>query len=190
MPSARSELGRGGRIASLVSSSGQEWLWHRARASERDGLGPSPNFVDIGGVDECIRTISGTPDHGAMWTKVGEGSDEDAVASTDEFVLHRRIISADAPVLNSHLVAEPGHRLLLAGTPPPSSNPAGAMASPRGGGRRARPAGRGGRNGNDALASGARPEGLRSSGQSTAGPHCFAYRPALESLRYTARTAG
>ena len=133
MPSARSELGRGGRIASLVSSSGQEWLWHRARASERDGLGPSPNFVDIGGVDECIRTISGTPDHGAMWTKVGEGSDEDAVASTDEFVLHRRIISADAPVLNSHLVAEPGHRLLLAGTPPPSSNPAGAMASPRGG---------------------------------------------------------
>ncbi|MDA8289237.1 MAG: hypothetical protein M0014_12470, partial [Actinomycetota bacterium] len=55
-----------------------------------------------------------TPDHGAMWTKVGEGSDEDAVASTDEFVLRRRIISADAPVLNSHLVAEPGHRLLLA----------------------------------------------------------------------------
>ncbi|MDA8289826.1 MAG: hypothetical protein M0014_15520 [Actinomycetota bacterium] len=157
MLSARSELGRGGRIASLVSSSGQEWLWHGARASERDGLGPSPNFVDIGGVDERVRTISGTPDHGAMWTKVGEGSDEDAVASTDEFVLHRRIISADAPVLNSHLVAEPGHRLLLAWHALVELEPGLSNGVPPRGGRRARLAGRGAPNGNDALAGCARP---------------------------------
>ena len=171
MLSARSELGRGGRIASLVSSSGQEWLWHRARASERDGLGPSPNFVDIGGVDERVRTISGTPDHGAMWTKVGEGSaedavvsaedavvsTEDAVVSTEEFVLHRRIISADAPVLNSHLVAEPGHRLLLAWYALVELEPGLSNGVPPRGGRRARLAGRGARNGNDALAGCARP---------------------------------
>ena len=69
-----------------------------------------------------------------MWTKVGEGSAEDAVVSTEEFVHHRRITSADAPVLDSHLAAEPGHRLLLAWHAPAELEPGRSNGVPPRGG--------------------------------------------------------
>lgn len=130
--SARIELQRGGRIASLRSSSGHEWLWHRLEASHRDGIGPSGSFVDIGGVDECIPTISGTPDHGAVWSRAWEGSDENAIVTTEEFELPRQIAFGNALVLGHRLLAEPGYEFIWLGMSSSSPNPVWSWTHRRG----------------------------------------------------------
>ncbi|MFI1094216.1 hypothetical protein [Streptomyces sp. NPDC020917] len=55
----------GGRWTSLTGG-GREWLWSRdepRRATAR----PGDQFADAGGLEECVPTISGSPDHGSVW---------------------------------------------------------------------------------------------------------------------------
>src|SRR3569623_1213456 len=57
----------GGRWTSL-SAGGREWLWRRLVAS-RAAVLPGAPFVDAGGVEECLPTIRGVPDHGDVWSR-------------------------------------------------------------------------------------------------------------------------
>lgn len=57
----------GGRWTSL-SGGGREWLWHRPGTS-RDAVAPGDAFVDAGGLEECLPTVRGLPDHGDLWSR-------------------------------------------------------------------------------------------------------------------------
>lgn len=90
---ARVDLAHGGRWTSLAAP-GREWLWHHpdpaVRAARAVATGPA--FVDAGGGEECLPTVDGAPDHGAVWplpwVPDGEG---DASVSADGLVLRRRL---------------------------------------------------------------------------------------------------
>jgi hypothetical protein len=104
----------GGRWTSL-SAAGREWLWHRpdlARAGVRQGS----SFVDAGGVEECIPTIRGIPDHGDAWSRPWKAvSCGTAVAETQEFRLSRAFtMDAGALVAAYRLEAAPGWHFLWA----------------------------------------------------------------------------
>lgn len=58
----------GGRWTSLTDPDGKEWLWARPDPA-RLAVRPGDAFVDVGGVEECLPTIGGTPDHGDVWTR-------------------------------------------------------------------------------------------------------------------------
>ncbi|MEW2419347.1 hypothetical protein AB0911_02180 [Streptomyces nigra] len=57
----------GGRWTSLRSPT-REWLWHRP-APGRDTAVPGDAFVDAGGLEECVPTVRGRPDHGDVWAR-------------------------------------------------------------------------------------------------------------------------
>ncbi|MEU8079993.1 hypothetical protein AB0B31_31645 [Catellatospora citrea] len=61
------DAAHGGRWTSL-SGGGREWLWHRPGTS-RDAVAPGDDFVDAGGLEECLPTIRGLPDHGDLWSR-------------------------------------------------------------------------------------------------------------------------
>ncbi|TQM44262.1 hypothetical protein [Pseudonocardia cypriaca] len=83
------DLAHGGRWTSLRTPE-REWLWHHpdpAVAAARAAVAPGAAFVDAGGVEECLPTVRGEPDHGAVWSR--PWSDAGVVA--DGFRLDRRI---------------------------------------------------------------------------------------------------
>jgi hypothetical protein len=109
MVTATVDLAHGGRWTSLRSGS-REWLWRRpvpARAQVR----PGQAFVDAGGLEECLPTVRGTPDHGSAWSAAwhsapGSGS---AAVRTDEFTLERTIRpDGDALIAGYRLSGVPG----------------------------------------------------------------------------------
>ncbi|MFC7246717.1 hypothetical protein ACFQO7_29910 [Catellatospora aurea] len=55
----------GGRWTSL-SGGGREWLWHRP-GTAREDVSANDAFVDAGGLEECLPTVRGLPDHGDLW---------------------------------------------------------------------------------------------------------------------------
>ena len=57
----------GGRWTSLVIG-GREWLWSRPEPSRVRAV-PGVPFADAGGVEECIPTVRGCPDHGDAWSR-------------------------------------------------------------------------------------------------------------------------
>ncbi|MFC3894567.1 hypothetical protein ACFOWZ_24060 [Lentzea rhizosphaerae] len=57
----------GGRWTTLRTAH-REWLWHRADPA-RSAVAPGDPFVDAGGLEECIPTVRGTPDHGDAWSR-------------------------------------------------------------------------------------------------------------------------
>jgi hypothetical protein len=59
----RVDLRRGGRWTSLRVA-GREWLWRRRDDPLRDRAAPGDPFADAGGIEECVPTVRGTPDHG------------------------------------------------------------------------------------------------------------------------------
>lgn len=62
---------RGGRWTSLCGG-GREWLWTNSDAAvqrARREAGPGDAFPDAGGVEECLPTVRGTPDHGDVWSR-------------------------------------------------------------------------------------------------------------------------
>ena len=62
----------GGRWTSLRAGS-REWLWANpdpAVVRSRGTVEPSDPFVDAGGVEECVPTVRGVPDHGDAWSRV------------------------------------------------------------------------------------------------------------------------
>ncbi|MET9730107.1 hypothetical protein ABZZ79_05345 [Streptomyces sp. NPDC006458] len=112
--SAETDLDHGGRWTSLRGG-GREWLWHRPDP-DRASVGPGDAFVDAGGLEECLPTVRGIPDHGDAWSRPWrrEG-DTDALHHTD-FTLRRRLRPGPAGALCAayHLSAEPGYRLVWA----------------------------------------------------------------------------
>ncbi|MFJ6567843.1 hypothetical protein ACIQNU_10495 [Streptomyces sp. NPDC091292] len=110
----------GGRWTSLRAS-GREWLWQRDEP-RRPGARPGDPFADAGGVEECVPTVRGTPDHGDAWSRAwtrdgGDGADgaTDTVDCPD-FRLTRAVTPGGpgAALVSYRLTAAPGHRFLWA----------------------------------------------------------------------------
>jgi hypothetical protein len=104
----------GGRWTSLEGA-GREWLWH-GTTTGRDRVSPGDAFVDAGGLEECVPTVRGTPDHGAAWSRpwrsVGPGT---AVVECPDFTLTRQLAErAGAVVARYRLLAAPGYRFVWA----------------------------------------------------------------------------
>lgn len=99
----------GGRWTSLRAGD-REWLGRRedpARAHVTSGM----PFVDAGGLEECVPTVRGTPDHGDAWSRSWHetGSGWWTVRCPD-FQLRRRI----GDHVDYELIAEPGYRFVWA----------------------------------------------------------------------------
>jgi hypothetical protein len=140
--SVRIDAGHGGRWTSLRGG-GREWLWRRDEP-RRAAVAPGDAFADAGGLEECVPTVRGVPDHGDAWsrpwTAIGDTVFEDtrpeetvtgntvlgnaalentvlehAVRCTD-FELTRRIdVRTGSVVADYRLTAEPGFRFVWAG---------------------------------------------------------------------------
>ncbi|MFJ4680366.1 hypothetical protein [Kitasatospora sp. NPDC088783] len=110
---ARTDLPCGGRWTSLRAG-GREWLWHRpdpARATAR----PGDAFVDAGGLEECVPTVRGTPDHGDAWSRPWRRDGDTDLVECPDFVLRRRVEGGPAGLRAAYeLRAEPGYRFLWA----------------------------------------------------------------------------
>lgn len=105
------DAARGGRWTSL-SAAGREWLWHRAAADRSD---PGMSFVDAGGVEECIPTVRGNPDHGDAWSRRWTVRDSTATVVAENFRLSRKFTEdGDRLVAFYRLTAAPGWRFLWA----------------------------------------------------------------------------
>jgi hypothetical protein len=108
------DLDHGGRWTSLRLA-GREWLWHRDDP-RRGVAAPGDPFVDAGGLEECVPTIRGHPDHGCAWARswrdLGDGAAE---ADCGRFTLWRRIALAEGRVIAAYrLTADPGYRFVWA----------------------------------------------------------------------------
>lgn len=106
------DLARGGRWTSLRLA-GREWLWSRpdpARASVR----PGDAFVDVGGLEECIPTVRGVPDHGAAWSRAWRRVGDEDVVTCDDFVLRRRLVVDSGVTASYRIEAAPGYRFVWA----------------------------------------------------------------------------
>lgn len=99
----------GGRWTSLRTAR-REWLWHRP-GEARSPVRPGDPFVDAGGLEECVPTVRGVPDHGDAWSRPW---DETGVVCP-EFLLRRGIEPKDGAVVADYeLTAEPGYRFVWA----------------------------------------------------------------------------
>ncbi|GHH50791.1 hypothetical protein [Lentzea cavernae] len=99
----------GGRWTSLRTAD-REWLWHRADPA-RAGVTPGSAFVDAGGLEECVPTVRGLPDHGDAWSRRWHRTGVDC----PDFTLTRAMGSHDGAVVADYeLVAEPGYRFVWA----------------------------------------------------------------------------
>lgn len=103
----------GGRWTSLRAH-GREWLWHRP-APERDTALPGDAFVDAGGLEECVPTVRGRPDHGDAWSRPWTRDGDTERVRCDAFTLTRTVrATPDGVVADYTLAAEPGFRFLWA----------------------------------------------------------------------------
>jgi hypothetical protein len=112
----------GGRWTSL-SGGGREWLWHRP-GTARHTAAPGDDFVDAGGLEECLPTVRGLPDHGDLWSRPWQptaapagtpGPGDTATITRPEFTLTRRVREHSGTIVADYtLAAEPGYRFLWA----------------------------------------------------------------------------
>jgi hypothetical protein len=110
VPVVSVDLRDGGRWTSLRLA-GREWLWSGPglHTGPRSGM---TSYVDAGGLDECLPTVRGVPDHGVLWSRPWS---DDGVAYTEDFVLERRIETTPTGVRADYrLEAEPGYRFVWA----------------------------------------------------------------------------
>ncbi|MFI5952517.1 hypothetical protein [Cryptosporangium sp. NPDC051539] len=104
----------GGRWTSLTSR-GREWLWRREDPA-RHSVRPGDAFVDVGGVEECLPTIRGVPDHGDVWSRPwAAGTHGEEFVRTGQFRLGRTIRRrGDRAEVAYELAARPGFRFVWA----------------------------------------------------------------------------
>jgi hypothetical protein len=103
----------GGRWTSLRSPS-REWLWHRP-APERETVAPGDAFVDAGGLEECVPTVRGLPDHGDVWSRAWTRTGDTEHVEGDSFTLARTISTTPDGVRADYtLTAPPGFRFVWA----------------------------------------------------------------------------
>jgi hypothetical protein len=108
------DLSAGGRWTSLRLA-GREWLWLR-HDPRRSQVAPGDPFVDAGGIEECVPTVRGQPDHGDAWSRswreTGHGCAE---ADCPDFALRRQISAGtDLVTARYRLTAAPGFRFVWA----------------------------------------------------------------------------
>ncbi|WP_237529970.1 hypothetical protein [Streptomyces sp. SID3915] len=112
-PAVETDPAHGGRWTSLRAG-GREWLWHRDEP-RRPGVVPGDAFADAGGVEECVPTVRGTPDHGDAWARPWQRACGTESVDCADFRLSRRIrADGDRAVVDYRLTAEPGYRFLWA----------------------------------------------------------------------------
>ncbi|MFI6019008.1 hypothetical protein ACIBCP_15455 [Streptomyces sp. NPDC051287] len=105
--------GHGGRWTSLRHG-GREWLWRREDTG-RDSAAPGDAFVDAGGLEECVPTVRGTPDHGDAWPRAWTRDGNTERVRCERFTLARELsATADGVRADYVLTAEPGFRFLWA----------------------------------------------------------------------------
>jgi hypothetical protein len=100
------DLVHGGRWTSLRTPE-REWLWHNpdpAVAAARAVVMAGAAFVDAGGVEGCLPTVRGEPDHGAVWSRAWS----DGGVTADGFRLDRRIRS-DGTLTVDYTITGPPH---------------------------------------------------------------------------------
>ncbi|MBK3568648.1 hypothetical protein [Streptomyces sp. MBT62] len=103
----------GGRWTSLRAG-GREWLWRRD-APEREKVFPGDAFVDAGGLEECVPTVRGTPDHGDAWSRPWTREGAADVLHCDRFTLARTLrATADGAEADYVLTADAGFRFVWA----------------------------------------------------------------------------
>jgi hypothetical protein len=105
----------GGRWFSLRGRT-REWLWQRDEP-RRDRVNVGDDFADAGGLEECVPTVRGTPDHGDAWTRAWTALDDEheLFVRCKEFELTRRIsVDHGAVVADYRLAADPGYRFIWA----------------------------------------------------------------------------
>lgn len=109
------DLRHGGRWVSLRSPA-REWLWTNPAegiAESRAAVAPGDSFVDAGGVEECLPTIRGVPDHGDAWSRPWAG--EPASVAVPGFGrLHRRATGTAPLRIDYDLSGTPGTAFLHA----------------------------------------------------------------------------
>jgi hypothetical protein len=108
----------GGRWTSLCAG-GREWLWSRDEP-RRAHVSPGDAFADAGGIEECVPTVRGRPDHGDAWSRAWHDTSDGvgdwaAEVCCDDFTL-RRAILAEGPRVTARyrLTADPGYRFVWA----------------------------------------------------------------------------
>jgi hypothetical protein len=102
------DAAHGGRWSSLRGRNGREWLWRR-EAPDRDRVQPGAAFVDAGGLEECLPTIAGDPDHGDVWSRPWLPDGAGLAVRTPDFRLHRTMdVTAAAVRCSYRLTATPG----------------------------------------------------------------------------------
>lgn len=107
--SAEVDHSLGGRWTSLRTAH-REWLWHRPDPARAE-VAPGGSFVDAGGLEECVPTVRGTPDHGDAWSRPWHETGVDCPG----FSVRRNIGSRDGTVVADYeLTAEPGYRFVWA----------------------------------------------------------------------------
>ncbi|HEY3630496.1 MAG TPA: hypothetical protein VGL21_06330 [Jatrophihabitantaceae bacterium] len=106
------DLACGGRWMSLRLA-GREWLWSRSDP-DRAGVRPGDAFVDAGGLEECVPTVRGAPDHGTAWSRPWRRVGADEVAECGDFVLRRRLRVSASVTASYRLEAAPGFRFVWA----------------------------------------------------------------------------
>ncbi|MCA1218475.1 hypothetical protein [Streptomyces sp. 8L] len=112
-PRATTDLGHGGRWTSLVAH-GRDWLWHRTEPA-RAGAAPGTPFADAGGLEECVPTVRGTPDHGDAWSRPWQGDGARAWVQCPGFRLERRIRTHAAETVVDYTLSAPaGYRFVWA----------------------------------------------------------------------------
>jgi hypothetical protein len=111
--SVLTDLVHGGRWTSLRLG-GREWLWQRGtpeRVAVRDG----DAFIDAGGLEECVPTVRGTPDHGSAWSRTWSRDGDWDTVDCDEFVLRRNMqCTSDEVITTYELSATPGYQFVWA----------------------------------------------------------------------------
>ncbi|MEU6745813.1 hypothetical protein ABZ914_06290 [Spirillospora sp. NPDC046719] len=104
----------GGRWTSLRSASGREWLWSRQEPL-RARVAPGDAFVDAGGLEECLPTLGGPPDHGDLWSRPWRETGNGHEAEGGGFRLRRRMeIEGDTLTVTYEVSADPGRRFIWA----------------------------------------------------------------------------
>ncbi|MFD3486332.1 hypothetical protein [Streptomyces sp. NPDC058665] len=128
--SVTTDPAHGGRWTSLRAG-GREWLWRRDEP-RRPLVAPGDAFADAGGLEECVPTVRGTPDHGDAWSRPWRRDGDEEDVDCPDFRLTRRIrtdirTEGDTPgsarttrhpqhalVADYRLTAAPGYRFLWA----------------------------------------------------------------------------
>jgi len=136
---------RGGRWTSLKAG-GREWLWHRDEPRRERAL-PGDAFADAGGLEECVPTVRGRPDHGDAWTRAwtpaspggraGDGArrtgDGTHTVECPDFRLTRTLRTTGHRVVADYrLAAAPGYRFVWAAHALLDVSPRGRIALPEG----------------------------------------------------------